>query len=835
MKKLTKRVMCLLLAAVMALGLCACGGGDDAAKKEEAKKYVFRMEDMDSDVIAEEENTYGYSYVDGKIYILTTRHYWEELTGVEVNLVSLNEDGSDVQRIELFSNVRENPNWLPYDEEIIYPEHEAVPLDLDMPAVEEAEPAVEAETNDVMIPADVPVEEGTATEGEDVTEGEDAESDMEVYSDCYVSNYSMDENGVVLILESNTYGFDDMGNYHDLGYSMEMYSYDLSGNLKFNTMLNDSQEEYVWYRGIASDAEGNLVLVGNEEITLLNSAGELVTKVDMTAEGYVSSTFIGRDGKLWLVSYNDEWTKMFLKKFDFKTEKFEEEIELLGTLTNYNTRAGKNYDFLLTNSQGIYTYNVGDTEVTPLLNYINSDIDGNNINQIFEAEDGKLVCVYMDEETWENHFAMLTPVAPEDVPDKEVLTLACNYLDYQLRKYIVEFNRTNTQYRVTVTDYSVYNTPEDYTAGTTKLNNDILSGNIPDIMVFDGYSSQMNNYIAKGILADIGKLIEEDETMNMDDYMTNVFEAYSVDGKLYSVVPNFSIQTVVGKASQVGETPGWTLDDLKALMAANPDASVFGDTITRSEILYQLMMYSGSRFVDAATGKCHFDSEEFIETLEFAAQFPETFDWENVDDDYWMSSETQYRDGRTLLMSTGIYEIRDYNRTAKGYFGEDVTPIGFPTEEGNGSVIIGSTQYGISSRCKNMEGAWEFLKYFLSEEYQTSDEVYYTLPVLRSALETKLEEAQERPYWEWEDGTKEYYDDTWWIGDQEIILDPLTEAEAQELYDFICSVNKPYSYDEDLMNIITEEVAPYFEGHKSAQEVATIIQSRAQVYVNENR
>lgn len=826
MKKLTKRVISLLLAGVMAFGLCACGGSDDAAKKEEAKKYVFRMEDMDVDILDEEESTYGYSYADGRIYILTTRHYWEELTGVEVNLVSVNEDGSDVAKVELFSNVKENPNYVPFDEES--PDFEAVPLDLDMPAVEDAEPAVEESTNDIFIPADEPVEEGAATE-------EDAKTDMEVYSDCYVTNYSMDKNGVVLVMESNTYGFDEMGNYQDLGYSLELYSYDLSGNLKFSTMLNDNMEEYVWYRGITSDAEGNLVLVGDEEITLLNSAGELLTKIDMTTEGYVSSTFIGRDGKLWLISYNDEWTKMFLKKFDFTTEKFEDEIELLGTLTNYNTRVGMNYDFLLTNSQGIYAYNVGDTEVTPLLNYINSDIDGNNINQIFEAEDGKLVCVYMDEETWENHLAMLTPVAPEDVPDKEVITLACNYLDYRLRKYIVEFNRTNTQYRVTVTDYSVYNTPEDYTAGATRLNNDILSGNIPDIMVFDGYSSQMNNFIAKGILTDIGKLIEEDETMNMDDYMTNVFEAYSVDGKLYSVVPNFSIQTVIGKTKDVGETPGWTLDDLKALMAANPDVSVFGDTITRSEILSQLMMYSGSHFVDSSTGKCHFDSEEFIEILEFAAQFPETFDWENVEDDYWISSETQYRDGRTLLMSTGIYEIRDYNRTAKGYFGEDVTPIGFPTTEGNGSVIIGNTQYGISSRCKNMEGAWEFLKYFLSEEYQTSDEFYYSLPVLKSALEAKLEEAQERPYWEWEDGTKEYYDDTWWIGDQEIILEPMTEAEAQELYDFISSVNKPYSYDEALMNIITEEVAPYFEGHKSAEEVVTIIQSRAQVYVNENR
>lgn len=825
MKKWSKRVVSFLLAGLMVFGLCACGGSDDSAKKEEAKKYVFKMEDISTDVLGENEGSYGYAYANGKIYILTTEYFWEEMTGMVVRLVSLNLDGSDVEKVELFNTLRENPNYVPYEE---IPEFEAVPLDM---------PVAEATTMDMPAINEVLPEEEISEETTEGTteEGVEEESDMQIFSDSYISNYLLDENGIVLILESYTYGYDDMGNYQELGYSMDLAAYSLSGEERYKVALNDNQEEYMWFRGIATDKEGNLALIAEDSIKMLDSQGNPLTEIDMTTQGYVNNTFVDKDGKLNLISYNDEWTKMFLKKFDFQKKAFEDDVELLGTLMNYNIRVGKSYDFLLSNSYGIYGYNIGDADVTQILSYINSDIDGTNINNFFETEDGKLICVYMDEENWEEHFAMLTPIAPEDVPDKEVLSLACNYLDYDLRKYIVKFNKENDQYRITVTDYSVYNTPEDYEAGVTKLNNDILAGNIPDIMVFDSYSSQMNNFIAKGILADIGAMIEADEDMEMDDYMTNVFEAYSVDGKLYSVIPTFSVQTVVGKVSDVGETPGWTLDDLKALMAKNPDASVFGDTFTRSEILYSLMMYSGSRFVDQNTGKCYFDSEEFIETLEFAAQFPEIFDWENVDDDYWMTSETQYRDGRTLLMSTGIYEIRDYNRIAKAQFGEPVTPIGFPTEEGNGSVVIGSTQYGISARSKNKEGAWEFLKYFLSEEYQTSDKVYYTLPVLKSALEEKLEEAQERPYWEDENGNKEYYDDTWWIGDQDIIIEPMTKEEAQNLYDFISSVNKPYSYDDDLMNIINEEVAPYFEGDKSAKEVAGIIQSRAQVYINENR
>ena len=44
-----------------------------------------------------------------------------------------------------------------------------------------------------------------------------------------------------------------------------------------------------------------------------------------------------------------------------------------------------------------------------------------------------------------------------------------------------------------------------------------------------------------------------------------------------------------------------------------------------------------------------------------------------------------------------------------------------------------------------------------------------------------------------------------------------------------------YQYDQKMMEIITEEANAFFEGQKSAKEVADIIQNRIQVYVNENR
>ena len=58
---------------------------------------------------------------------------------------------------------------------------------------------------------------------------------------------------------------------------------------------------------------------------------------------------------------------------------------------------------------------------------------------------------------------------------------------------------------------------------------------------------------------------------------------------------------------------------------------------------------------------------------------------------------------------------------------------------------------------------------------------------------------------------------------------------AQTIRDIVYSVTTESVYDENLYNIISEEAAYYFGGDKSASEIAGIIQSRVQIYIDENR
>lgn len=820
MKKRSKRLISMLLAGIMIFSLAGCGGdsSEDAAAKAEAKKYVYDMQNIDADIFSENENVYDVACMNDRIYAITREYRWDEMTGMVIRLVSVKEDGSDRQETELVNTLQENPDYYVEPDEgtddgTVDGDYDVMPLDVEIAITEEI----------------------TTEETTEATTQEAVDGAQEMHTDSYMSQAKITSNGVCLIMENNSYYYDEMGNYMSGGYALNLCVYELTGEERFETTLNESADEYLYINAMAADAEGNLALTADDRILVYDNTGNKTGEIDTSNMGYVQNSFMDGEGKLNLVAYNDDWTKLYIKVFNIRTKDMEQEVELPGSLNNYGINPGVSYDLLLTSSMGVFGYNIGDEDVTQIMSYINSDIDSTSINNIYEMDENRLLCTYYDEETYAVKLAVMSYVDPATIPDKEVVTIACYYLDYNMRKRVVAFNKENELYRITVKDYSTYSTMDDYSAGYTQLNNDILAGQVPDIMILDSANMPIESYIAKGVLADIGKMIEEDEELSQVEYMTNVFDAYSVDGKLYSVIPSFYVSTVLGKTADVGETPGWTMDDLKALMAEHPDASVFGDSTTRSEILWEIMTYSGSRFVNRSTGECHFNSEEFISVLEFVAQFPEEFDWGSVEDDYWMTYETQYRSGKTLLMQTSITDFENYCYYAQGYFGEPVTMIGFPSEEGIGAVVRAYDQYAIAAKSSNKEGAWEFLRYYLTEEYQMDNNRSYGLPTIKSALLAKLEEAKERPYWEDEEGNKEYYDNTYWIGEEEIIIQPLTDEEADELFNYISSVNQAYYYDESLNNIITEEAAAFFEGQKTAAEVAEIIQSRAQIYINESR
>jgi ABC-type glycerol-3-phosphate transport system substrate-binding protein len=356
---------------------------------------------------------------------------------------------------------------------------------------------------------------------------------------------------------------------------------------------------------------------------------------------------------------------------------------------------------------------------------------------------------------------------------------------------------------------------------------------MPDILVVEN-NIPVENYIAKGLIADVGPFIEKDEELSKNEYMENVFRAYMINDKLYHVITRFMVGAVIGKKSIFGEMAGFTMGELLALLDTMPEGTqAFGNT-TRNDFIYYIMQYCGSDYIDLTTGKCSFDSQGFIETLEYAKTLPQEIQYNYDDASYWTDYENQYRENRTLLMPLSFYDFASVTIYPYGYFGEEVVYMGFPNEGRNGSTINVTMSFVMSAKSKNLEGVWEFLRYYLTDEYQAGEEGW-GFPVKKDVFMEKAAEAMEKPYNINDNNEKVEYDYTWHINDEEIIIPPMTQKQLDVVVAFFESVDRRAYTNEDVQNIISEEIEPFFNGQKTAQDVAQIIQSRAQLLVNENR
>ena len=138
---------------------------------------------------------------------------------------------------------------------------------------------------------------------------------------------------------------------------------------------------------------------------------------------------------------------------------------------------------------GVYTWSVGDAEPKMLMNIVNSDLAANELSHVQIVDDQHFVAIYNDLANWAQKCAYFTYVDPASIQDRAELALGGLYIGTDVKAKVIQFNKTSEQYRITLKDYNVYNTSEDWTAGQTRLNADIINGQMPDIMVIDNMSN----------------------------------------------------------------------------------------------------------------------------------------------------------------------------------------------------------------------------------------------------------------------------------------------------------------------------------------------------------
>lgn len=662
-----------------------------------------------------------------------------------------------------------------------------------------------------------------------------------------------DDGSIVLLV--NSYTWNDETGESTSTYSIDKY--DQNGTLIKSadiTKSASSDDGYVYYDTMVIGNDGNYYLSGNNNVYVLDDSGNLVFQITGEDSGNDSGSYINAicktsDGRMAAVvnsySYeNDTYTNTnTVKIIDAASKGFSDEYSINSNYYNFYNGGG-DYDIYVGTDNALNGIKLATGEVETVIDWLKSGFDATTMDSATILSDGRILCTTYEYDTqgggysWSSSdmlITILTKVDPSTIADKQLITISALYLDYRIKQQIVEFNKTNDKYQIEVTTYNYYDDGTgNYDAGITKFNNDLISGNIPDIILLN-YATPIDSYISKGMLADIYTFIDKDDTINKEDYLQNVFEASSVNGKLYSLIPSFTVSTVAGKSSIVGTNEGWTMADFKAVADAHPDSMMLSD-MTKSNFLTNAVSYSMQSYVDRETGECHFNTDNFKSLLEYANTFPEEIDWQSVYDsnpNYWDDQQKWYREDKCILEQIYLYDFTRIRSLEQGDFGEPITFVGFPCDNGNGSVISADSEIAIMAKAKNPDGAWEFVKYFLSDEYQNS--VSGSFPIKLSAYDKLKEDAKQKPFYLDDDGNKVEYDNTYYLGDQQIKIGVNTDEDNERMMNFIQSINSCINYDQELMNIITEEAGAYFSGQKSVDEVVDIIQNRANTYISENR
>lgn len=853
-----KRVLALGLTVAMTIGLCACGkNGDGSSNKPTsgnssslAKEHVYRVQNITLPKMYSDQggslNVVSTAHRDGRVYMVLQVYDYETYSDNDFRVISMKEDGTDVQMATLEIAGNSGNEDVPSTDEGT----------TDNGTTDEGNTDNGDEGIALLDTEEGVVVEPGAGDVDEVYPGEESNG----YEYSNYNPFVMAADGMIYAMKNRSFeDWSDPENYiSEQTYSLCCWNADgsLAWEVEVPGLGNNDDDTWTYVNNMLRGSDGNLYLLitvsseDNENYKIkINSDGTVGERVKLSEDvaklinNY--DQLVPQDDGLLFVIFRDEeeWTKSYYTTYDIATDTVGEIKDFPSTVSymyDYNVMMpGKSHDLIYTGNGGIYSWDAGAENGEMLVDYINSDLYVESLYGLVELTKDSFLAFYAED--WETGMqaGIFTYVDPADIKDKEVLVMAGRWIDSDVKKRVIAYNRSSQDYRITLKDYSVYNSYDDYQAGLTKLNSDITTGGMPDILISSDLP--ISNYISKGLIANIDDLIKNDEELSKVEFMENVFNAYRVNGKLYYIVPDFEVYSIIAKKAWVGDRETWTMEDMQQALAAMPEgAKAFGGDTTRSQFMYMVMSYCGNQFVDVSTGKCSFNTQDFISMMEFAKTLPSDTDSQDYDSDYWNNYwetyQSQYRQDRTLMMQVNFYQFSQMANSINGYFGEPVSFVGFPTDTGNGSYIMSSTTYVLSAKSKHLDAAWDFMRYYLTDEYQ--DQVYY-FPVQKEKFYEKSKEATERPYWEYTDENgetqREYYDQTIYINGEDIPYDPLSQEQLDEVIQFIESVHNPYYYNEEIMTIINEEIDAFFSGQKTAEAVADTIQRRAQIYVDENQ
>ncbi|MBD5529432.1 MAG: carbohydrate ABC transporter substrate-binding protein [Lachnospiraceae bacterium] len=370
---------------------------------------------------------------------------------------------------------------------------------------------------------------------------------------------------------------------------------------------------------------------------------------------------------------------------------------------------------------------------------------------------------------------------------------------------------------------------EDQDIVLNRLMADISQGKGPDILILSRKTLEI--FQDNGALAELSGVLPEELTGQIFD---SVLRQGRIGDGLYGVAWEAGVETLL-VPEKVWEGDTWRVADVLSLLEERETQGVPYDrwisisySLTAEQMLYDLTLQGiegiegrVSTLVDMEQGKCFFDTSEFVRLLEVCKKYGEVSgsrEYTNQEECY-----AEVESGRALaLLCSG--DLKEFSR-AMAICEDGYHCVGYPTEDACGSHVNCSRFMAVNVGTENYDIAVGFLKEMLSEEVQRKD--FGISSVRRDVLtenivehpsfcETPVFMLGENAYAQLEGKA----DGSSWVREYVELLDK----------------GVPGSWElSEIQVIVMEEAAPYFNGDKSAEEAAEVIQSKVSLYLAERQ
>lgn len=415
------------------------------------------------------------------------------------------------------------------------------------------------------------------------------------------------------------------------------------------------------------------------------------------------------------------------------------------------------------------------------------------------------------------------------------------------KELIKQFNEEDNGYVIETRDYSSYCAHDEngiLIADEEKdkaldivLTQDIANG---EIDIFRDYylngAEKMDILAAKGSFVDLYSFMENDPDVNTSTLNEHILQLHESNGKLYMLPTYYSIDTLVGESRYVGDKENWTLDEFISHWEQMPEGSRINGHTEKDYVYMSIMRGTIDSYINYENATVSFDSPEFIRILEFCNTFDDITGYKSEYD----------QNALEFVRNSGINTFHEFHTSILwNEENQSITLVGFPSDSGCGAYIeSGGNRMAISSLIseEKQQGAWEFIKQYAMEEYQTDHYCqfqtspvdankqvpnnFHGFPINMKAYDKIAKDAMEG----------KYNDKIVSFNGIEHEVGWLTQDELDRLTNYINSIqNLSVAIDNDLWEIVNDEIMSYFRGEKTVEETVDMIQNRASIMISEKK